>query len=141
MELRPFDVSDEALVETLQQQEDVWEFIGTSPLSAFEPDNRMFVITDGGVALGFAGLFKSQSDGDDFELICATRSEAQHRGAAAWACERVMAWALDTAKIERVIAYIDASNHPARAIAAKIGMTEMERISPDRIRYVKYRGG
>ncbi|HEV8381771.1 MAG TPA: GNAT family N-acetyltransferase [Gemmatimonadales bacterium] len=140
MELRPLDDSHADLLSSLQQQEDVWEFIGTIPVSAQDQANHVFAIMEGKVALGFAGLVKSQAAGrDDFELICAMRSEAQLRGLARQACELALGWAFNTAKLERVIACIDETNHAARAIASKLGMAELGYQSSNRIIYVKYR--
>lgn len=140
MELRPLDASHDALLRSLQQQEDVWEFIGTLPVSAQDRANHVFVIMEGEIGLGLAGLFKSQAAGsDDFELLCAMRSEAQTRGVAKQACQLVLNWAFGTAKLERVIACIDDSNQAARAIAATLGMSELAPQSPHRIIYVKYR--
>jgi RimJ/RimL family protein N-acetyltransferase len=51
----------------------------------------------------------------------------------------VLAWAFQTAKLERVIACIDDTNEPARAIALKIGMTELAPRPPNRTVFVKYR--
>src|SRR5213592_842561 len=95
---------------------------------------------EGPVALGFAGLVTSRAaGGEDFELLCALRSEAQTRGMAKQACQLVLTWAFETAKLERVIACIDDGNQPARAIAGKLGMKEFGLQKPNRIIYVKYR--
>lgn len=137
MEIRPLDDSHAELLSSLQQQEDVWEFIGTLPVSGRD---YVFAVMEGPVALGFAGLIKSQAAGkEDFELLCAMRSEVQLRGAAKQACQLVLSWAFDNRKLERVIACIDDSNEAARAIAGKLGMTELSRQSPNRTVYVKYR--
>jgi len=145
VELRPLDASHDSLLTSLQQQEDVWEHIGTLPVSARDRSNHVFAVMDGHAALGFAGLVRSRAAGaDDFELLCAMRSEVQQRGVARQACQLVLDWAFKTEKLERVIACIDQSNHPARTIADKIGMKELaiqERGAPpsNRIVYVKYR--
>lgn len=142
VELRPLDPSHDALLTSLQQQEDVWEFIGTLPVSArgSERSSRVFAVMDGPAALGFAGLVKSQAAGaDDFELLCAMRSDAQQRGVAKQACQLVLDWAFKTEKLERVIACIDQTNHPARTIAGKLGMQELGPQSSNRVIYVKYR--
>jgi len=140
VELRPLDDSHHDLLTSLQQQEDVWEFIGTLPVWAERGGHHVFVIMEGQVSLGFAGLIRSHAaGGDDFELLCAMRSEAQTRGIAKQACQLVLAWAFNTAKLERVIACIDDANQPARAIAGKLGMTELGPQSSNRIVYVKYR--
>ena len=139
MELRPLDLSHDDLLTELQQQEDVWEFIGAVPLSGFESGNHVFAIVDGPNELGFTGLFKSQAAGrEDYEVLCATRSEAQQHGIATQACQLLLDWALDTAKMERVIACIDEGNQPARTIATKIGMREEGRATDGRLLYVKY---
>jgi RimJ/RimL family protein N-acetyltransferase len=140
MDIRPLDDSHTDLLSSLQQQEDVWEFIGTLPVSSQGRRDHVFAVMEGPVALGFAGLIKSQAAGaDDYELLCAMRSEAQLRGVAKQACQLVLSWAFDTAKLERVIACIDDTNQAARAIAGKLGMTELSRQSPNRTVYVKYR--
>ena len=138
LELRPIDTTDDDFLQALQQQDDVWEFIGALPLAAYEAGNHVFAIVDGPTQLGFAGLFKSKAAGrDDFELLCATRSEAQQHGIATQACQLVLDWGIGTAKLPRVIACIDEANHPARAIATRIGMREQGRLAGDRLLYVK----
>jgi RimJ/RimL family protein N-acetyltransferase len=138
VELRPLNDSHAALLTSLQQQEDVWESIGTLPVSTRAAGDHVFAIMEGREALGFAGLIKSHAaGGDDFELLCALRSEAQTRGMAKQACQLVLDWAFQTAKLERVIACIDEGNQPARAIARKLGMTEVGQQAPSRIVYVK----
>lgn len=140
MELRPVRDSDYEFLVSLQRQDDVWEFIGTLPLPGEGPSHHLFAIMEGELSLGFAGLVKSQAaDGNDFELLCAVRSEVQHRGVAKQACQLVLAWAFQTAKLDRVIACIDQHNEPARAIALKLGMTELVTRPPARTVYVKYR--
>jgi len=92
------------------------------------------------VPLGIGGLIRSQAfDGKDFEVVCAMRSETQHRGLAKRACELILKWAFETAKVERVIACIDDHNEGARSIAMKIGMKELCALPPRRTVYVKYR--
>jgi RimJ/RimL family protein N-acetyltransferase len=140
VELRPLNDSHGDLLTSLQHQEDVWEFIGTLPIAQPGRGDYVFAIMEGAMGLGFAGLFKSQAAGsDDFELLCALRSEAQLRGLAKQACQLVLTWAFNTAKLERVIACIDDSNEAARAIAVRLGMTELAPQSPNRTIYVKYR--
>ena len=51
-----------------------------------------------------------------------------------------MAWAFDTAKVERVIACIGDGNDGARAIATKLGMTEVGSGPPGTTVYIKDRG-
>lgn len=140
MELRPLDASHDALLRSLQQQDDVWEFIGTLPAWEEGDTHRLFAVVEGQVALGIGGLIRSRElEGKDSEVLCAMRSEAQHRGFAKRACELILAWAFDTAKLERVIACIDNNNEGARSIATKIGMTELCALPPSRTVYVKYR--
>ncbi len=140
MELRPLDESHYDLLSSLQEQDDVWEFIGTLPVPEEGHAHHLFAIMEGKVSLGFAGLVRSRAlDGNDFELLCAMRSEAQLRGIAKQACQLVLAWAFNTAKLERVIACIDDGNEAARAIAIKLGMRELCPSPQGRTVYVKYR--
>src|SRR6266702_1937060 len=69
----------------------------------------------------------------------ALRSDAQRRGLAKNACQLILAWAFDTARLERVIACIDDDNEGARSIATKLGMKELCAMPPSRTVYVKYR--
>jgi RimJ/RimL family protein N-acetyltransferase len=142
VDLRPLNPSDDELLSALEQQEDVWEFVGTLPLPDDEHPHHLFAIIEGGASVGVAGLVRSQAlEGTDFELLCALRSEAQGRGFAKQACQLVLAWAFDTAKLERVIACIGDGNDGARAIAAKLGMTELGGGGPPGTTvYVKDRG-
>ncbi len=140
MELLPLDDSHADLLRSLQEQEDVWEFVGPLPLPREGHTHHMFAIMEGRDTLGVGGLVRSPSlGGDDFELLCALRSEAQQQGFAKRACERLLAWAFDTAKLERVVACIDDANEGARSIAAKLGMRELRPMPPGRTVYVKYR--
>jgi RimJ/RimL family protein N-acetyltransferase len=139
MELRPLTPSDAELLEALQQQDDVWEFVGQLPEGQGDR-SRLFAIVEGPLALGVGGLVKSHAlDGKDLEVLCAMRSEAQRRGLAKRACELILDWAFDTAKVDRVIASIDDHNEGARSIATKIGMKELCAQPPNRTVYVKYR--
>ncbi len=140
MELRPLNEFDHELLISLQRQDDVWEHVGTLPDPAEAGTHHLFAIVQGPVGLGFAGLLRSRAaNADDFELVCAMRSEVQTRGMAKQACQLVLDWAFQTARLERVIASIDDSNEPARAIAGKLGMTELGQQRPNRTVYVKYR--
>ena len=140
MELRPLDASHAPLVRSLQQQEDVWEFIGRLPAWKDGDTERVFAVVEGQETLGIGGLTRSwELDGKDTEVLCAIRSDAQHRGFAKRACELILDWAFDTAKLERVIACIDNNNQGARAIATKIGMKELCELPQSRTVYVKYR--
>jgi RimJ/RimL family protein N-acetyltransferase len=139
MELRPLTPSDAELLEALQQQDDVWEFVGQLPEGQGDR-SRLFAIVEGPLALGVGGLVKSHAlEGKDLEVLCAMRSEAQRRGLAKRACELILDWAFDTAKVDRVIASIDDHNEGARSIATKIGMKELCAQPPNRTVYVKYR--
>jgi len=137
MELRPLTQADAELLDALQQQDDVWEFVGQLP----EGDrSHLFAIVEGPLALGVGGLVKSHAlEGKDFEVLCVMRSEAQRRGLAKRACELILEWAFKTAKVDRVIASIDDHNEGARSIATKIGMKELAAQPPHRTVYVKYR--
>ncbi len=144
MELRPLDASHDALLLSLQEQDDVWEFVGALPdrgEGEGEGDpHRLFAVIEGQVAVGIGGLVRSQAlDGNDLEVLCAMRSDAQRRGLAQRACQLILAWAFDTAKVERVIACIDDDNEGARSIATKLGMQELCAMPPSRTVYVKYR--
>jgi Acetyltransferase (GNAT) domain len=140
VDLRPLDDSHAELLRSLQEQEDVWEFVGPLPLPREGHTHHMFAIVEGQEALGIGALVKSPGlGGDDFELLCALRSEAQQRGVAKRACERLLAWAFETAKLERVVACIDDANEGARSIATKIGMQALRAVPPGRTLYVKYR--
>lgn len=139
MELRPLTQSDAELLEVLQQQDDVWEFVGQLPEGQDER-SRLFAIMEGPLAVGVGGLVKSHAlEGKDLEVLCVMRSEAQRRGLAKRACELILDWAFDTAKVDRVIASIDDHNEGARSIATKIGMKELCAQPPNRTVYVKYR--
>jgi RimJ/RimL family protein N-acetyltransferase len=139
MELRPLKPSDAELLEALQQQDDVWEFVGQLPEGQGDR-SRLFAIVEGPLALGVGGLVKSHAlEGKDLEVLCVMRSEAQRRGLAKRACELILDWAFDTAKVDRVIASIDDHNEGARSIATKIGMKELCAQPPNRTVYVKYR--
>jgi RimJ/RimL family protein N-acetyltransferase len=142
VELRPLDASDQDLLRSLEQQDDVWEFVGTLPLPGDGPfsPNHLFTIIEHGAPIGIAGLVRSGTvDSEDFELLCALRSEAQLRGFAKQACTRVLAWAFDTAGLQRVIASIDSSNEGARALAVKLGMTEERSLPTGRTVYAVHR--
>jgi len=138
--LRPLDASHDALLRSLQEQDDVWEFVGSLPDREEGDAHRLFAVIEGEVAVGIGGLVRSQAlDGNDLEVLCAMRSDAQRRGLAKHACQLILAWAFDTAKVERVIACIDDDNEGARSIATKLGMRELCAMPPSRTVYVKYR--
>jgi RimJ/RimL family protein N-acetyltransferase len=142
VELRPLGEADQDLLTSLEEQEDVWEFVGALLVPLTDQSHHLFVVTEGRTSVGVAGLVRSPAlDGRDFELLCAMRSEVQHRGLAKQACQLVLAWAFDTAGFERVIACIDDGNEGARAIAKAIGMNELRPGSPGRTVYVTYRNG
>jgi hypothetical protein len=137
MELRPINPTDTELLKALEEQDDVWEFIGSWPV---EPTHQLFAVMDGQESVGVAGLVKSAAlGGEDFELLCAMKSEVQTRGYAKQACQLVLAWAFDTAKLDRIIACIDDGNQAARSIASKLGMQQIAAQPPSRTVYVKYR--
>jgi RimJ/RimL family protein N-acetyltransferase len=139
MELRPLTSADSGLLDALQHQDDVWEFVGQLPEGQGDR-TRLFAVVEGQVAVGVGGLVKSHAlEGKDLEVLCVLRSEVQRRGLAKRACELILAWAFDTAKVERVIACIDDHNEGARSIATKIGMKELSALPPGRTVYVKYR--
>ena len=145
MELRPLDDSHAELLRSLQEQEDVWEFVGALPLPREEgggggQTHHLFAILEDRVPLGIGGLVTSQGLGsNDFELLCVLRSEAQRRGFAKRACDLLLGWAFGTAKLERVIACIDDANEGARSIATRLGMKEVSAMPAGRTVYVKYR--
>jgi RimJ/RimL family protein N-acetyltransferase len=140
MELRPLDASHDALLRSLQEQDDVWEFVGPLPEREEGDADRLFAVIESEIAVGIGGLVRSRAfDGKDFEVLCAMRSEAQRRGLAKHACQLILAWAFDTANVERVIACIDDDNEGARSIATKLGMKELCAMPPSRTVYVKYR--
>jgi RimJ/RimL family protein N-acetyltransferase len=128
------------LLRSLQEQDDVWEFVGPLPEQEEGDAQRLFAVVEGQVPVGIGGLVRSQAlDGNDLEILCAMRSDAQLRGLAKRACQLILAWAFDTAKVERVIACIDDDNEGARSIATKLGMKELCPMPPSRTVYVKYR--
>jgi len=140
VELRPLDASHDALLRSLQEQDDVWEFVGSLPEREAGDAHRLFAVIEDQVAVGIGGLVRSPAlDGKDFEVLCALRTEAQRRGLAKHACQLILAWAFDTAHVERVIACIDDDNEGARSIATKLGMKELSAMPPSRTVYVKYR--
>ncbi len=74
MDLLPLDASHDALLQSLQVQEDVWEFLGPLPEPGEGGTERLFVVMEGRVPLGIGGLIRSQAfDGKDFEVVCAMR--------------------------------------------------------------------
>lgn len=136
------DDSHAELLRSLQEQDDVWEFVGALPLPDEEEgqNHHLFAILEDRVPLGIGGLVTSRGLGEnDFELLCVLRSEAQRRGFAKRACDMLLAWAFGTAKLERVIACIDDANEGARSIAAKLGMKQVKAMPAGRTVYVKYR--
>src|SRR2546428_8393666 len=125
MELLPLNASHDALLRSLQLQDDVWEFVGPLPEPEQDDKHRLFAVMEGQIPIGIGGLIRSQAfDGKDFEVLCALRSEAQRRGPGKPAREVVLTWALDTAQVERVIARIADNNESARTIAQNIGMQQ-----------------
>jgi RimJ/RimL family protein N-acetyltransferase len=140
VDLRPLDASHDDLLRSLQEQDDVWEFVGALPEREEGDAHRLFAVIEGEVAVGIGGLVKSQAfDGSDFEILCVLRSEAQRRGLAKRACQLILAWAFAAGNVERVIACIDDDNAGARSIATKLGMKELCATPPSRTVYVKHR--
>ena len=140
MELRPLGTADQDLLAALEEQEDVWENLGTLPFAPPAQGQPLFAVVEGQRSVGVAGLVPSRALGSaDFELLCALKEEVQTRGLAKQACQMVMSWAFDTAKLDRVIASIDESNEPARRIATTLGMKAAGSAPTGRTVYVKYR--
>src|SRR2546425_12068804 len=111
MELLPLNASHDALLRSLQLQDDVWEFVGPLPEPEQDDKHRLFAVMEGQIPIGIGGLIRSQAfDGKDFEVLCALRSEAQRRGLAQRACELIPTGAVETAHGERAIARIH-ENH------------------------------
>ena len=72
MELQPLNASHDALLRVLQQQDDVWEFVGTLPQPQEGDRHRLLAIMEGQVPIGIGGLIRSQAfDGKDVEVLCA----------------------------------------------------------------------
>src|SRR5260370_39048778 len=127
MSMHPLIGAHYAVLRDLQQQDDVWEFVGTLPQPQERDPHRLFAVMEGDVPIGIGGLIRSQAfDGKDYEALCALRSEAQRGGLAKRACELILTWAFGTAGAERVIACVDDHNDGARTIETKIGMQELE---------------
>src|SRR2546422_10130601 len=142
MELLPLNASHDALLRSLQLQDDVWEFVGPLPEPEQDDKHRLFAVMEGQIPIGIGGLIRSQAfDGKDFEVLCALRSEAQRRGLAKRACELILTWGFDTAQGGRGIARIDDKNERARPIGKKNGMKEVWAPPPPRNPHVKERGG
>src|SRR5207237_3658567 len=121
VELRALSPSDDELLRSLEQQDDVWEFVGTLPLPDEEHPHHLFVIVEGGASVGVAGLVRSPAfGGNDFELLCALRSEAQGRGLAKQACALVMPWGCDQLKLERGITSFGDGTEGARMTGARV---------------------
>lgn len=140
MELRPLDLSHYDLLSSLQEQEDVWEFIGSLPLPQEDDPHHLFAVVDDQVGVGVAGLVRSSAlGGTDFELLCAMKADAQSRGLATQACRLVLTWAFETANLDRVISCIDDANEAARSIAVTLGMQPLCPIPGGRTVYVKSR--
>src|SRR2546426_11772417 len=115
MELLPLNASHDALLRSLQLQDDVWEFVGPLPEPEQDDKHRLSAVMEGQIPIGIGGLIRSQAfDGKDFEVLCALRSEAQRRGLAKRACELILTLAFYTAKGVRLIACIHDNNENAR---------------------------
>src|SRR5438445_11833727 len=108
MELLPLNASHDALLRSLQLQDDVWEFVGPLPEPEQDDKHRLFAVMEGQIPIGIGGLFRSQAlDGRDLEVLCALRPEAQRRGFAKRAGDLIFRWRSDTAKAERASAGMD----------------------------------
>src|SRR2546428_2913445 len=126
MELLPLNASHDALLRSLQLQDDVWEFVGPLPEPEQDDKHRLFAVMEGQIPIGIGGLIRSQAfDGKDFEVLCALRSEAQRRGLSKRDCQIILTSAFDTAKVDRVIAWIGGNNESASTIAKKNGIEEL----------------
>jgi RimJ/RimL family protein N-acetyltransferase len=137
VELRPLDAAHDALLRSLEEQEDVWEFVG--PLLLPQEGSHLFAIIEGGAPVGVGGLVPSPHVRDEYELVCALLEAAQLRGLALRACQLLLAWAFQSARLNRVITVIDARNESARSVALKLGMHESQRLPQNRMVYVKER--
>src|SRR2546425_4641490 len=108
MDLVPLNPSHDALLRSLQVQDDVWEFLG--PLPEPEEGNKhgLFALMEGKVPIGIGGVIKSQGvDGGRLRIFCAVRSQAQTPGLAKNACALILTWAIEPAKAGRAISCID----------------------------------
>ena len=69
MELLPLNASHDALLRSLQLQDDVWEFVGPLPEPEQDDKQRLFAVMEGQVPIGIGGLIRSQAfEGKDFEI-------------------------------------------------------------------------
>jgi RimJ/RimL family protein N-acetyltransferase len=139
VELKPLDRSHYDLIRTLEEQDDVWESVGPLPLPE-EQDAHLFAVVEGTSPIGVGGLRPSRALGSqDFELFCALRSEVQTQGLATQACQLILTWAFENARLDRVIASIDDDNEGGKSIAVKLGMKPSRAVSPHRTIYVRAR--
>src|SRR3989442_8230390 len=121
MELLPLNASHDALLRSLQLQDDVWEFVGPLPEPEQDDKHRLFAVMEGQIPIGIGGLIRSQAfDGKDFDVLCALRSEAQRRGLPKRACQLRLTLGFDTANVGHGIALVFYNNERARPIAKKI---------------------
>src|SRR5260370_17442333 len=105
MSMHPLIGAHYAVLRDLQQQDDVWEFVGTLPQPQERDPHRLFAVMEGDVPIGIGGLIRSQAfDGKDYEVLCALRSEAQRRGLAKPPCELILTGAFGTPAIHRAFA-------------------------------------
>src|SRR5260370_38703205 len=58
MELLPLNASHDALLRSLQLQDDVWEFVGPLPESGQDDKHRLFAVMEGQVPIGIGGLIR-----------------------------------------------------------------------------------
>src|SRR2546430_15170535 len=81
MELLPLNASHDALLRSLQLQDDVWEFVGPLPEPEQDDKHRLFAVMEGQVPIGIGGVIPSQAvEGEDFGDLFAPRSQAPPRG-------------------------------------------------------------
>src|SRR2546428_12006803 len=90
VELRPLSQSDDELLSSLEQQDDVWEFVGTLPLPDEENPHHLFAIVDGQATVGVAVLVRSPAGGGGgMRVTVGVRFVAHRGGGAEEGCERV----------------------------------------------------
>ncbi len=88
-------------------------------------------------AIGFCGL-REFRDLNDVEILYALSESMWHRGFAVEAAQAVLAYALDTLGLPRVIGVIEAPNHASWRVLEKLGMVEFQPIQARaHLRYAK----
>jgi len=73
--------------------------------------------------IGFCGL-RDFHDFDDVEILYALSESTWHRGYALEAAQAVIAYALDSLGLPRVIGVIDVPNHASWRVLERVGMVE-----------------